>query len=439
MTTRSRSRSRSRAPIDLPSYYSNVEHMAHMRSQNSKWTFTLNNYTDEDVDRLRGAGNDRSLTIYLVFSYEVAPTTGTPHLQGHIVFVKSPRFRSVRDIVGQGARLFMSKGSSEENYNYISKACGEDDSKIEEFGEMPSNESKQGERCDLEDVKRAIKVDGVRSMKVLRENFSGVCARNKQFVLDYIADQSRAVPMVKHPLHPFQADLYKVLIKRADKRKVIFNVDLDGNAGKSHFSHYVLSLHRDFTQLIDVDTFRDMAYVLSTDSRIIFIDTPKNHQDDEKMKDVYSFCEKIKDGSVFSSKYQPQVKDLFPCHVVVNMNRIPNLSGMSDDRYCILHIHSRPHPTKPDKQEYYYDQDSKRCLEEYTEDAEEYSILFQEACEQENIIDPVYDVNGLITSLDLNNLQPAAAPPVPPAVEINPQDENRSTSSDSSSEFEFNI
>lgn len=45
------------------------------------WCFTLNNYTDEEIRRLESLECER-----LVVGKEVAPTTGTPHLQGYIRF-----------------------------------------------------------------------------------------------------------------------------------------------------------------------------------------------------------------------------------------------------------------------------------------------------------------------------------------------------------------
>lgn len=52
-------------------------------SQFRRWCFTLNNYTVADLDRLNGmvkAGEAR----FLGYGKEIAPTTGTPHLQAYI-------------------------------------------------------------------------------------------------------------------------------------------------------------------------------------------------------------------------------------------------------------------------------------------------------------------------------------------------------------------
>ena len=54
--------------------------------QYANWVFTLNNYSAADEDTLQGLPFN-----YLLYGREVAPSTGTPHLQGYIQLKK--RFR----------------------------------------------------------------------------------------------------------------------------------------------------------------------------------------------------------------------------------------------------------------------------------------------------------------------------------------------------------
>lgn len=61
------------------------------------WCFTLNNYTDNDLDRLAtpipGVG-------YLIFGREVS-STGTPHLQGTVCFLSRKRRPQVITTIGK--------------------------------------------------------------------------------------------------------------------------------------------------------------------------------------------------------------------------------------------------------------------------------------------------------------------------------------------------
>lgn len=105
-----------------------------MRSTRSRgWVFTVNNYTDDDIVKLRELSKECS---YLVFGYETAPTTGTPHLQGFA------RFHN--PISGQRARSIFrpwyvecQRGTPYQAAEYCKK--GE---KFEEFGEAPTNPRK---------------------------------------------------------------------------------------------------------------------------------------------------------------------------------------------------------------------------------------------------------------------------------------------------------
>lgn len=100
--------------------------------------FVLNNYNDADIVRLRGIVP--KLGRYLVFGYESAPTTGTPHLQGYIYLKNPATFNAVLKRLGGGrVRLFVANGSASSNITYAKK-----DGKFEEFGEPPSDADARG-------------------------------------------------------------------------------------------------------------------------------------------------------------------------------------------------------------------------------------------------------------------------------------------------------
>lgn len=79
------------------------------------FAFTLNNPRDEDIRLLQATECQ-----YLIYTEEVAPTTGTRHLQGYIYF------RNPRDVAGVGRLYpwssFPAKGAPSENVIYCSKS-----------------------------------------------------------------------------------------------------------------------------------------------------------------------------------------------------------------------------------------------------------------------------------------------------------------------------
>ena len=111
-----------------------------MRSR--RWTWTLNNPTSEEIDHLKEVGADL-LTYhlkYLTWGNEVAPETGTPHLQGYAEFTVLKSLRKVRDLVSHRVHAEKSKGSGEQNQAYSQK-----DGDFLEFGTV----TKQGKRTDI--------------------------------------------------------------------------------------------------------------------------------------------------------------------------------------------------------------------------------------------------------------------------------------------------
>jgi len=78
-----------------------------------------------------------------------------------------------------------------------------------------------------------------------------------------------------------------------------------------------------------------MAYVLDPLSKIYFFDCPRSKQGEFIQ---YDFLEEVKNGYVFSSKYESRNK-VFPSpHVVVFMNELPDMTKLSKDRYEIIRL-----------------------------------------------------------------------------------------------------
>lgn len=73
------------------------------RSQN--FCFTLNNYCQEDEDFLR----DLKDVKYMVYGREVAPSTGTKHLQGQIVWTTAKSFTATKALLGYRYHLEFTK------------------------------------------------------------------------------------------------------------------------------------------------------------------------------------------------------------------------------------------------------------------------------------------------------------------------------------------
>lgn len=109
------------------------------------YCFTYNNYTDATIKQI----NDNQLMYkYLIYGKEIAPNTGTPHLQGYIELYKTMRLKSIKKIIGSGVHLERRKGTQKEAIDY----CKKTDPNYVEYG----TPAKQGKRNDIEELKTYI-------------------------------------------------------------------------------------------------------------------------------------------------------------------------------------------------------------------------------------------------------------------------------------------
>lgn len=99
------------------------------------WCFTLNNYTPEDLDLLLALD-----CCYIILGEEVAPTTGTPHLQGFVQFAKPGKTLTAVRKLAAHAHWTATKGSIDQNVAYCSK-----DGKFQERGIRPLSQKRKGD------------------------------------------------------------------------------------------------------------------------------------------------------------------------------------------------------------------------------------------------------------------------------------------------------
>lgn len=135
------------------------------------WCFTLNNYTDEDVEVLTGTE-----CKYIVFGREVGEK-GTSHLQGYIELNNACTMNALKKkLKNNTIHVEVRRGTSLQASDYCKK-----DGQFFEKGEL----SKQGERTDLNELKEMI-MDGKKVDDIVIENPEVVYKYGR--VLDRIED-----------------------------------------------------------------------------------------------------------------------------------------------------------------------------------------------------------------------------------------------------------
>lgn len=295
----------------------------HGMSRAKHWCFTLNNYTYEHIDAIQ---QNSSNYDYIVYGKEIA-SSGTPHLQGFVSFSTRVRRSYVIEQIGP-AHCTVAK-HIDESIRYCKK-----DGDFFELGKPPSG---RGSRTDIDSFKLAVTA-GCLDLKKLREDFSVVYAKYPRFCQDYVQDSMPKKVVPFFPLRKWQGALYDALKLAPDPRTIHFIVDYNGNAGKSWFGHYYCYMH-DNAQVLLPGKKADMAYMLNLLIRVLFIDAPRSKQGEFLQ---YDFLEDVKNGYIFSSKYESRCKQMQPCHVVVFMNEEPDMNKLSKDRYCIRRVNLEP-------------------------------------------------------------------------------------------------
>jgi len=105
------------------------------------WIFVWNNYPADYRLHLDGV-NCR----YLIAGEELAPTTGTPHLQGFVVFTNAIRQRTVRERF-PGCHVLVARASVAQNEQYCRKTRPDDlvaNEVVYERGDKPMSSAEKG-------------------------------------------------------------------------------------------------------------------------------------------------------------------------------------------------------------------------------------------------------------------------------------------------------
>lgn len=99
--------------------------------ESKRWSFTLSNYDEAELDSLRKALQASSR--YAIFGKEVGKQ-GTPHIQGYAVFRNAISFKGAKTLFGDRSHVQVAQGSEQDNFDYCSK-----DGDFEQFGGKRSN------------------------------------------------------------------------------------------------------------------------------------------------------------------------------------------------------------------------------------------------------------------------------------------------------------
>lgn len=241
------------------------------------WNFTLNNYTEEDIDLISSISPD--IIDAYVFQEETGDK-GTPHLQGYIKFRNKKRPKSVF-----------------KNQNFHWQKC--------------RNITASKWYC--------IK-DKTRTGKIFSRNFEA------PYNLDIT-------------LYTWQKEILNILDSKPDDRSIYWYYEEKGCSGKTTFCKYIVINYQRVMVLSGKinDMLNGIIQYKETNKflpKIILIDIPRS----ENQYVSYSGIEKIKDMLFYCGKYKGGMICGPNPHVIIFSNSKPEEAKLSSDRWHIINI-----------------------------------------------------------------------------------------------------
>ena len=197
-----------------------------------------------------------------------------------------------------------------------------------EFGVF---ENFQGERTDLIEVRDAI-MNGMSKRDVYLQ-FPNVAARAFKYIEEllimYKEDQIARLTDFQ-PKYIWQEVLLDLIAGEPDDRQILWVYDPIGGLGKSYMSKYLVDTKGAF--YCNGGKGNDLVYAYDGEPICIF-----DYVRDSRDYVNYGPMEQIKNGMLFSSKYNSRVKRFNKPHVIVMANFLPDKFKLSRDRYFVLH------------------------------------------------------------------------------------------------------
>lgn len=253
-------------------------------NQLKHWFFTWNNYPKNAVETLETKFSE--LCTYWIFQKEIGATCGTPHIQGAICLKKPGRWS--------------------------------------EFG-LPKQICWQATRMKNEAIKYCCKEE-------TRDGDQVWC-----YPHDLIKRATKPLKIIDK-LYPWQQYVYDICTQSTpDDRTVNWVYDPQGYGGKTALARYMCVKKKAI--YVASGQSRDIFHSIAEstldlrDTFTVVINVPRSNDTVN-----YNAIEQIKDGMIFSGKYESKTVLFNPPHVWVFSNDLPHLASLSADRWRLWTI-----------------------------------------------------------------------------------------------------
>lgn len=255
-----------------------------------KWCFTHNFEIIENTEKEQATINKlvvlfKTISKYSIFSLEAGAINARRHLQGYIEFTQPKRLTALKNIIDNTTHWEKSKGSRDDNIIYISKSP----------------------------LKGPFEFDKKNGPKYTAEE------------LDLITEDM---------LFDWQREIIDIISKKPEKRKIYWFYSKMGGVGKTEFTKYLIYHYgAKFCQGKKADI---MCNILGKDGtndikKLYVFNYSRTVEDFVS----YDALECVKDGLLFSSKYESNDALIPIPHILVFSNFEPDYEAMSADRWVV--------------------------------------------------------------------------------------------------------
>lgn len=283
---------------------------------------------------------------FIIFGYEVAPTTGTPHLQGYFELSRRQRLSGLKRLPGFGRASFRAcNGDAASNIAYCSK-----DSRLPVFrrgtpAKSPASLGGEGRSAAFEDALVSARRGDLDSIPA----WIRLCHHGAISAIAEDGLWERAARRIVHRplvLRPWQREVVDIIEKEPSDRTIYVVLDRLGNAGKTTLCDFLAHEYpvsysdleagagnpRPSVQILHPSRGVDMARFIRPAS-VYILDIPRATGEAVP----WAMIEHIKNGNVFSSKYDPIGKRMPRPHVFIFTNDEVEPGRFSADRLFYIY------------------------------------------------------------------------------------------------------
>lgn len=314
-------------PVAPPSSPDILDAMPSAGPRARDWCFTDNNPV-VSAEELTELFSSNSKVKYASWQLERG-LEGTPHFQGYVEMTNVATLAAMKKLLPR-AHWETRKGSREAARAYSMKEDSRESGPWE-FGEWLAPVG-QGTRSDLSEVRDLVLAGGKTKRDVLME-FPEVLAKYPRFIDTCLNESLKGTvnPITDFEPRQWQAKVLEMVDMDPDARQVLWVYDPKGNTGKTYLAKYLVQEKGAF--YCNGGRNVDLLYAYQGEKIAIF-----DYVRDSEQYVGYGPIEQIKNGLLFSSKYESGMKSFPVPHVIIFANFQPDRSKMSEDRWCVIQV-----------------------------------------------------------------------------------------------------